>query len=204
MRRYGQGKLLNLSLGFIAVGASVCSLAVHRGDPTIVIASIYLAVICTTDSIYGKITNPINLILIVIGFSLGFWTNGYSGLVLSLSGMVLGASLLLLPYMMGGFGAGDVKALAALGALIGPYDLLHVFVYMAFYGAGLALLYNLISGDLRHKLYEGFCSVKASAKAVSLGKPASGSPPDRQFVRFPYATAIAFGYYTFIFGGGVL
>ncbi|MBW2186737.1 MAG: prepilin peptidase [Deltaproteobacteria bacterium] len=45
---------------------------------------------------------------------------GFSGFTTSVAGLVTGLLLLIIPYLMGGMGAGDVKALAALGALLGP------------------------------------------------------------------------------------
>lgn len=45
---------------------------------------------------------------------------GLAGLVMSLQGLGLGLALFLMFYLMGGMGAGDVKLLAAVGALVGP------------------------------------------------------------------------------------
>lgn len=205
MRHHGQGNQLNIILGSIAAGLSLYFLAVHRTDLTIVAASIFFCLICITDSLYGKVPNLLNGCLIVVGFALNVSAKGSAGFLFSASGLLLGMTLLLLPYLMGGFGAGDVKALGALGALLGPYDLLHVFVYMAFFGGGLALLYNLFNGDARQTLFNGWRSVKASALTGDFRflKPEQ-SNPKRRLVRFPYAVAIAFGYYTYITRGGVL
>jgi len=106
--------------------------------------------------------------------------------------------LLLLPYMLGGFGAGDVKALGALGALTGPVPLLHVFVYMALFGGGMAILHYLFSKNLKSKIQAGWICVKASALC---GDIKSLKPDNTEPLRFPYAAAIAFGYYTYIVWG---
>ena len=58
---------------------------------------------------------------------------GWNGLLQALTGMLLGLALLLLPYILGGMGAGDVKALAALGAWLGPRAIFSVFLL---YGSG--------------------------------------------------------------------
>ncbi len=55
---------------------------------------------------------------------------GWAGLFQALTGLLLGLGLLLLPYILGGMGAGDVKALAALGAWLGPKGIFSVFCYM--------------------------------------------------------------------------
>ena len=58
---------------------------------------------------------------------------GWPGLAQALLGLFLGLGLLLLPYVLGGMGAGDVKALAALGAWLGPMGVFSVF---CIYGSG--------------------------------------------------------------------
>ena len=206
MRQHGRKNLLNIIVGSIAVSLSLTFLVIHRTDLSIVAASIFFCFICITDSLYGKVPNLLNGCLIVAGFTLNIYNHGISGALHSLSGLALGIALLLLPYLMGGFGAGDVKALGALGALIGPYDLLHVFVYMAFFGGGLALLYNLLATSFLKKLQTGWLSVKAYALTGDFRNLAPGETAAirRQLVRFPYATAIAFGYYAFLSWGGVL
>ena len=52
-----------------------------------------------------------------LGFQLGY--HGLPGLLDGLAGLGLGFILLLGPYLLGGMGAGDVKASAALGAWLG-------------------------------------------------------------------------------------
>jgi prepilin peptidase CpaA len=189
--------------GLIAVTISISFLIMQRDDLFIVAASIYFTLACTTDTFKAKIPNLLNACLIVTGITINTVTLGTQGLFLSLSGLALGIVLLLLPYIMGGMGAGDVKALGALGALIGPYNLLHVFVYMAFFGGGLALIYYLYhQTDIKKTLHEGWHSVCASALTKDVGHIMPSSRKNR--LRFPYAVAIAFGYYSFIYWGSIL
>jgi prepilin peptidase CpaA len=49
------------------------------------------------------------------------WLGGFPGALFSLAGLGTGLGLFLLIYCFGSIGAGDVKLMAALGALIGPY-----------------------------------------------------------------------------------
>ena len=189
--------------GLIAVIISISFLIIQRDDLSIVAASIYFTLACTTDTFKSKVPNLLNACLIFAGVTINTMTLGTHGLFLSISGLALGIVLLLLPYIMGGMGAGDVKALGALGALIGPYNLLHVFVYMAFFGGGLALLHYLYhQTDIKKNLREGWHSVCASAltKEVEYIMPSSR----KNTLRFPYAVAIALGYYSFIYWGAIL
>ena len=49
------------------------------------------------------------------------WLGGLQGAIFSLAGLGAGLGLFLLIHLSGSIGAGDVKLMAALGALIGPY-----------------------------------------------------------------------------------
>lgn len=48
------------------------------------------------------------------------WTYGTSGTLFSMAGLGVGLALFVIPYAAGGMGAGDVKLMAAIGALLGP------------------------------------------------------------------------------------
>jgi len=189
--------------GLIAVTVSIYFLIMHRDDLSIVAASVFFTLACTTDTFKSKVPNLLNACLLVAGITINTMTTGMQGFLLSISGLALGVALLLLPYIMRGMGAGDVKALGALGALIGPYNLLHVFVYMALYGGGLALLhYFYHQTDIKKTLREGWNSVYASVltKKVEHIIPSS----QKGTLRFPYAVAIAFAYYSFVYWGPIL
>lgn len=80
--------------------------------------------------IYNKLLGPAFL------FALTFHTlnEGTVGIKFSLYGALLGFILLLLPYFLGGMGAGDVKLLAVIGAFGGPDFVAHSFLYGAVIG----------------------------------------------------------------------
>jgi prepilin peptidase CpaA len=80
---------------------------------------------------------------------------GWTGLVQALLGVFLGLGLLLLPYILGGMGAGDVKALAALGAWLGPKGCFSVFCYMGLAGGLMALGVLVWKGILWRYLCRG-------------------------------------------------
>src|SRR5664280_2755919 len=77
-----------------------------------------------------RIPNYLTLGTAVAGLAFNFMGQGLSGLTNGLLGMLLGFFLLILPYLWGGMGAGDVKAMAALGAWLGPQFTLFLFCYM--------------------------------------------------------------------------
>ena len=100
---------------------------------------IALIVICViTDLRERKIYNKVLLPFFLAGLVLNSVT-GISGLGLALAGTAVGFSILLIPYFLGGMGAGDVKLLAVIGALKGTVFVLTAAVYMALAGGILAL-----------------------------------------------------------------
>lgn len=58
----------------------------------------------------------------------------------SLLGALFGGGILLLPFLLGGMGAGDVKLLAGLGAWLGVPGIVYVFIVAGLAGGGYALL----------------------------------------------------------------
>jgi prepilin peptidase CpaA len=191
--------------GLIAVTVSTYFLIMHRDDLSIVVASIYFTLACTTDTLKCKIPNLLNACLLVAGIIISPTNLGVPGLLSSLSGLGLGLALLLLPYLMGGMGAGDVKALGALGALIGPYDILHVFIYMGLYGGVLAVVHYCYKANTKNVLREAWFSVCAAVLTRKVEYALPKKPGARRTsMRFPYSAAIALGYYSFVYWGGIL
>jgi prepilin peptidase CpaA len=86
--------------------------------------------------IYNKVIFPSLLIVVVLQIALG----GLGGLKLSLLGFIIGLSILLIPYLLGGMGAGDVKLLALIGAVKGSTFVLNTAIYMGLLGGVIAIL----------------------------------------------------------------
>ncbi|MGE5455365.1 MAG: prepilin peptidase, partial [Methylocystaceae bacterium] len=80
-----------------------------------------------TDLWSRRIPNLLVLIGLFVGIFIGVFTNGFNGLTVSLMGAAAGLALLMLPYLRGGMGGGDVKLMMALGAILGPVSVFWVF-----------------------------------------------------------------------------
>ncbi|MDF9406929.1 MAG: Type IV leader peptidase family protein [Pelotomaculum sp. PtaB.Bin013] len=101
-----------------------------------------LTVTCLcTDLAKRKIYNFVLLPAVLVALGYHLYTGGLPQVILSLEGLSLGLALLLIPHLMGGIGAGDVKFLAAIGALKGPSFIFITFLAGAIAGGILAIFY---------------------------------------------------------------
>ena len=107
---------------------------------------ILAAITIYTDGRYRKIYNKVLLPCIIIAFAAHFMTGGWAGLEMSIFGANLGVIALMLPYLLGGVGAGDVKLLIVFGALLGPILFIHAFIYGIVLG-GLISVYKLFKKE---------------------------------------------------------
>ena len=117
---------------------------------------------------------------------------GWPGLAQGLGGLGLGFALLILPYILGGMGAGDVKALAALGAWLGPHRTFELFIFMAISGGLMALMVlwwkGLMWAKIRQMGVLGLNLILSRSGGMALASPT----PD-QTESLPYGLALAAG-----------
>ena len=90
----------------------------------VVLLTVVLVTAMCTDLRWSRIPNW--LTFPAMGFALlaHAWVGGLQGALFSLAGLGAGLGLFLILYVTGSSGAGDVKLMAAVGALIGPYGAL--------------------------------------------------------------------------------
>lgn len=93
-----------------------------------------LCIASRTDYLNRKIPNSLLLPSFLAGLLLNIVTLGREGLVLCLSGSLTGFALLIIPYLLGGIGAGDVKLLMVIGCFGGPQFVFCSFILGALLG----------------------------------------------------------------------
>ena len=108
-----------------------------------------LTIAVVTDCRSRKIPNWLTLPAIVAGLVYHTAANGLWGFIFGLEGALLGFALLIIFYVVGGMGAGDVKLMGAVGSLLGPKGVFFVFLYAAITGGFLALALLWWKGCLR-------------------------------------------------------
>lgn len=90
----------------------------------VVFLLIVLVIAMYTDLRSSRIPNLLTFTTMAIGPIVHAYLAGSQGILFSLEGLGTGLGLFLLPYASGGVGAGDVKLMGAVGALVGPYGAL--------------------------------------------------------------------------------
>jgi prepilin peptidase CpaA len=80
----------------------------------------------------------------VIALSYHGLTSGVDGVLFSLAGLAVGIGILLVPYFMGGMGAGDAKLMGAVGAIIGAKGVIYALICTAIIGGVYALVLIMI------------------------------------------------------------
>jgi prepilin peptidase CpaA len=134
-----------------------------------------------------RIPNLLTASLAAIGIGIAAAGFGRVGVGAAVLGCVLGLAFMLPGHIFGATGAGDVKLLAAAGALVGPADTLYAFLYTAVAGGALALIVALSRRRLHATLDATARLVRGASDAVSeIEAPTTDN-------RFAYAPAIAIG-----------
>jgi len=141
-----------------------------------------------------RIPNLLTSSGMVIAIIYQLYTGGYTGLLFSLQGLATGIALLLIPFVMGGIGAGDVKLLGMIGAFKGSIFVVGTFLWMAIWGGIIALVFLIMQRRLGETLKRlGHGLVLSRLSMVKL----SHSVNKEEFsVYYPYGVAIALGVLT--------
>ncbi len=93
-----------------------------------------------------RVPNWLNAAIAVAGLAAQAWFHGLSGAGLGLLGMAVGFATLILPWLMHGMGAGDVKLMMAIGAWLGPWGTFLSFCVGALAGGIIAAIMIFSTG----------------------------------------------------------
>jgi prepilin peptidase CpaA len=145
-----------------------------------------------TDLRSRRIPNWLVLPFLLAGIVVSGWLHGWHGIGQSTLGMGLGALFFGILCWMGGMGMGDVKLCAAIGAWIGPAQLLTALVLTGVAG-GLMALGWAVSGGFLGDLFKNTGDLIFGLKERGM-RPHSELVLDNPLARkMPYAPAIAIG-----------
>ncbi|WP_461211313.1 A24 family peptidase [Desulfocurvus sp. DL9XJH121] len=136
----------------------------------------------------NRLTYPAMLLALAWNAALG----GPTGLLNSFYGLGLGLGVMLIPYLMGVMGAGDVKLMAAAGAFLGPQGALAAFIFTSLAGG----VYALVVLSLHMTVFKRVASsIKDSMGLMAVTGRWIYSPQDTEgaLPKLAYGVAIAVG-----------
>jgi prepilin peptidase CpaA len=119
--------------------------------PYLTAALVLIAAFCDLRS--REIPNWLTLGGIVSGLCLHSYLTGWSGLQFSASGLGVAALVFLPFWWMRWLGGGDMKLMAAVGALTGWSNLIVIFVFDAMFGGVVALIAVITRGRSRRTIH---------------------------------------------------
>jgi prepilin peptidase CpaA len=118
------------------------------------VLTLVLIISVITDLKSRKIYNKVIFPGLAAAFIIHFLIGGWMELGEAAIGCFIGLGVLLIPYLLGGMGAGDVKLLALVGALKGVYFVLASSFYMALIGAAIAFAVLLCRKGMGARLHQ--------------------------------------------------
>ncbi|UVT20572.1 MAG: prepilin peptidase [Nitrospira sp.] len=150
-----------------------------------------------TDLRSSRIPNWLTFPAMGLGILIQAWIGGLTGALSSLAGLGLGTGLFFLLYLSKALGAGDVKLMAAIGAMLGPSAVLSVVALSMMVGGVYAL------GAMGYQW--GLTATSRKLACATYGTVMTGGATGVRELQLPfklrYGLAIAVG--TLLFLGGV-
>lgn len=110
----------------------------------IIFLGVVLIIAGISDLRVQKIPNILTLPAAL--FSLGYHSvsNGVNGFLFSVQGLAVGLGLLIIPYLLGGMGAGDAKLMGVVGGVLGAKGVFYAFLSSALVGGIYAVVLTVI------------------------------------------------------------
>jgi len=165
-----------------------------------ILLGILVAIAAIFDIRYRRIPNWLVLAGIIVGLAWNVYSSGWSGLLRASEGLGLGFILYFPLYLIRARGAGDVKLLAAVGAVAGPLNCFWIFLLTAVLGGVIALILLLFRGRVRQTFFNVAWIIRdiLHMQAPWRSNDELDVTTDKG-MRLPHAAMIAVGALAFIF-----
>jgi len=117
-------------------------LATHTGagQGNLLLMALFGLIMASYDLATLRIPNQLNALAACCGLAVAGAAGGWSALAQALAGGFVAFGLMAVFFFLGAVGAGDVKALGALGVFVGGWGALELFLLTVLCGGALALL----------------------------------------------------------------
>jgi prepilin peptidase CpaA len=151
------------------------------------------------DFIFRRIPNWLNVSGALLGLGLNAFLFAGHGIAVAALGLMLPLAIYLPLYVLKAMGAGDVKLMAAVGAIVGPRQWIAILVCTAIAGGLLAVALSIAKGRLRHTLFNVMLLVRELFHFRAPAKMYEElNVRDSQSLRLPHGVAIAAGSLAFL------
>jgi prepilin peptidase CpaA len=177
---------------------SVVAVNLSLTVPEMVVTAVVVG-IAVMDLSRFRIPNAVTFPFALAGIAFNAIQGGGWGLGHSLAGAAIGFALLLVPFLAGGFGGGDVKLLTAIGAWVGAVAVLEIFVVSAVILGLVSLLVILANRNVRQDAWRKFRQAAnhlVSIRSLTAGDQEMDEVLDREDCRtraIPFGAVVAFG-----------
>ena len=182
----------NQNFNFLKVLKTNDKLILAMDNFSIIFITILIITSAIIDMKTHKIPNFVTLPGMLFAIAYHSALNGIDGLLFSAAGIGIGIALLIIPYIMGGMGAGDAKLMGAIGGVLGAKAVFYAFLLIAAVGGIYALILTVIyrsefTGFFKKK-YHNLISLILTRKYIPGAEERSKDRP-----RLCYGLAIALG-----------
>jgi prepilin peptidase CpaA len=184
---------VSLALALVAgCGVSLAGLAGEKALPTVAWAALFSSLAVERDVCGHRIPNWLNGAALLGALGVGVALDGLAGFAQAATGAALGLLFYLPLYALRAMGAGDVKAMVALGAIAGPFDVAGVAARALLVGALLGVAWLAWRRELAAFAARWLTILAAS---VSTRRVAYLAPPADSAANtaIPFALALALG-----------
>ena len=171
-----------------------------RLEPFLEIVLIILCMITAGTDVYSrKIPNIAVSIATLLGLGGNMYWYGFSGLLHSILGFSCAFVIYLFMYLLQGRGAGDLKLMAAIGAITGIPNWFYLWIIISILGGVIVIGYLLLRGGLvravKNALFIIFEIIRF--RSPSLSRPEL-SISNAQAVTIPHAVIVAIGTFVYL------
>lgn len=157
----------------------------------VITLTVGLVIAVFSDLLVRRIPNAVTFGMVIVALALHTWFGQWEGLMFSLAGLLIGLICFMPLYLFAAMGAGDVKLLTAIGAIVGAKVVFIAALMTVIAGGVIALAYITVRGGL-----PAMCRRYVSMFWLLLARQPEYIPPapgEAAGLRFPYALAIACG-----------
>jgi prepilin peptidase CpaA len=168
----------------------------------VIFLTVALIIASINDIQFQKIPNWLTYPAMSVGIAYHTWMKGLEGFIFSVEGLGVGLAVLIIPYLMGGMGAGDIKLMGVVGGFLGPKEVFMAFIFTGIIGGIYALVILTLSGNLKLTVKRYW----AMLKLLILTRNIMYIPPSAKEMkpRLCYGLAITIGTLLSLFRGSLI